>query len=511
LNRYDLSTDTVSRVTEVGAARGGTFTGDGRILYTPNFRSGLFLVDADGSGAPVELTIRDPDLHTSHRWPTMIAGTDRFMYSAVTATVGENDNNGLYLGSLDGSEPPRRVMSSHYSAQVIDGMLLHVKDGSLLATPIDPDSGTLGGRATTLAKGLVPDASTWHGQFSASPSGVLVLSRLPSTTDGPSTKSYNSAYGDRISYWSYDGRPVRTYAGGTPMYGMSLRPGGQMLAAEVLSPDGFSDVWLYPARLLNGQDQDDVEAGTVHVPAPQRLTFLPGAEYEPVWSPDGKEVAFFWDGDDDRPRGIYRKRIGGGTEALVRDNQGRFDHPTAWTPDGRFLILTTDTRLISDQNDVIAVPLDGGPDVPLVVAPDTQNEGRVSPDGRWLAYNDLTDGETVFVIPFAPAWPGSPPEGRWLVSENSGYEPRWSPSGDELFYMSDTGVLTAVDVETGGESFSFSSPEALFQTPWNLDRSYEPIPDHEGNTAGFAFLDSDVAVAGPISVILGWQELLGDR
>ncbi|RKY16741.1 MAG: hypothetical protein DRQ55_17375 [Planctomycetota bacterium] len=511
LRRYDLSTDTVSRITETGQARGGAFTGDGRILYTPNFRSGLFLVDADGSGAPVELTIRDPNMHTSHRWPAMIAGTDRFVFSAVTAAVGENDHNGLYLGSLDGSEPPRRVVSSHYSGQVIDGMLLHVKNSSLLATPIDLDTGTLGGRASTLAKGLAPDASTWHGQFSASPTGVLVLSRLPSTTNDPGTKSYDRAAGDRVSYWSYDGRPVTTYAEGTPMFGVSLRPDGQMLATAVLSADGFTDIWLYAARLLSGQDPDDIEAGRLHAPAPQRLTFLPGAEYVPVWSPDGTEVAFFWDGDDDRPRGIYRKRIGDGSETLVRDNQGGFEHPYSWTPDGRFLIVTTDTRLISDENDVIAVPLDVGPDVPLVIAPGPQLHGQVSPDGRWLAYGDLSDGALVFVIAFAPAWPGSPPEGRWLVSENGGYEPRWSPSGDELFYVTDTGVLIAVDVETGGESFSFSSPEALFQTPWNLDRNYEPIPDHQGDTVGFAFLDSDVAAQGPISVILGWHELLGER
>ncbi len=510
LRRYDLSTDTVSRVTEAGDARGGAFTGDGRILYAPNFRSCLFLVDADGSGAPVELTIRDPDMHTSHRWPSMIPGTDRFVFSAVTAVVGANDNNGLYLGSLDGSEPPRRVMSSHYSAQVIGGMLLHVKNHSLLATPIDPDTGTLGGRATTLAKGLAPDASTWHGQFSASPTGVLVLSRLPSTTDDPGSKSYDRAPGDRVSYWSYDGRPVTQYAVGTPMFGMSLRPDGQMLATEVLSPDGFTDIWLYSARALNGQDQEDIVAGRLKVPAPQRLTFLPGAEYLPVWSPDGKEIAFRWDGDETRPGGIYRKRIGGGSETLVRDSQGGVEHPHSWTPDGRFLIVTTDTKLVSDKNDVIAVPLDGGPDVPLVIAPGPQHLGQVSPDGRWLAYGDLSDGESVFVIAFPPAWPGSPPEGRWLVSENSGYEPRWSPSGDELFYVTDTGVIIAVDVETGGESFSFSSPEALFQTPWNLDRNYEPIPDNKGNTIGFAFLDSDVAAVGPISVILGWQELLDD-
>jgi hypothetical protein len=513
LQRYDVTTDTVSHVTETGAARGGAFTGDGRILYAPSFLSGLMLVAADGSSDPVKLTALDPDLHTSHRWPSMVADTDWFVYSGVTANVGESEHNGIYLGKLDGSVPPRRLLASHFHGQIIDDLLLHVKAGSLLATPVDPDTGELGGHATTLAKGIAPDSSTWHGQFSASAAGVLALKRPAAAANDTSPETYSwSLSGDRVSQISYEGRPVTAYAEGTPMYTMSLRPDGEMLAMDAVSADGYTDIWLYPTRVRRSEPATEVEEqGLIFVPKPERLTFLPGPEYLPVWSPDGSEVAFRWDGDDDHPRGIYRKRVGGGSEALVRDNQGEDDHVSSWTPDGRYLIVTTGTIVNSASNDVIAVPLDGGPELPLVTEPGSQWNGRVSPDGRWLAYADTSKRASVFVIAFGPGWEGVPPEGRWLVSEDLGYEPRWSPSGDELFYMTSTGMLVAVDVDTSGESFSFSSPEELFQTPWNLDRTYDPVPDEENKTASFVFLDSDDAVAGPISVILGWQALLGER
>lgn len=174
LRRYDLASNTIASVIEVGDARGGAWTEDGRIVYTRDFLSGLSIVDADG-GEPALLTVLDEDLHTSHRWPFVITGTRHYLFTAVTAVLGQADNNGIYLGTLDSDAPPRRLMPSNYSAASIDGWLQHVRDGVLLAIRLDLESGETSGRPVALSGGIAADLSTWHGQFSTSADGVLAL------------------------------------------------------------------------------------------------------------------------------------------------------------------------------------------------------------------------------------------------------------------------------------------------------------------------------------------------
>jgi tRNA A-37 threonylcarbamoyl transferase component Bud32 len=274
LCRLDLASGAIHQVADVLSARGGAFTGDGRIVYAASFRGGLSIVDVAG-GAPTPLTTLDDGLHTSHRWPSMVAGTDRFVFNAVTSVVGEQRNNGIYLGSLEGREPPRRVLPSDFSAQVVDGWLLYAKDSSLLAERLELDSAQTGGQPLVLAKGLAPDPSTWHAQFSASPAGVLAWRRRNTVAKQESLPQYSwSATGDRVSAWRYDGGHLTTYATGTPMFSMALSPDGSMLAMDALSPDGFTDIVVCPTRF--GLDQASEEfQNLLASPAPPPPRHLP--------------------------------------------------------------------------------------------------------------------------------------------------------------------------------------------------------------------------------------------
>jgi eukaryotic-like serine/threonine-protein kinase len=507
LRRYDLASDTIITMVAVGSARGGAWTEDGRIIYTNDFRSGLSIVDANG-GEPTPLTTLDENLHTSHRWPFVIAGTNQYLFTAITAVLDDMDNNGIYLGTLDSDAPPRRLMASNYSAAWIDGWLLHVRDGVLLATRMDPDSATSTRRPVAIAGDIAADLSIWHGQFSASASGVLALYRPPGSGQTGGQLGYGQAWqGGRVSLFAYNGRRVTSYTTGAQVLSTSLSRDGRKLALTMVSPNESSDLWTQPTGWLQNLDETPRDFA---VP-PQRLTFLPGSEGRPVWSPEGTELVFRWDGDADNPRGIYRMRIGGGAHTLVRDNQGADDHPSDWTADGRFLIVTTDSILPSDRNDIIAVPLDGGPEISLITEPGPQFNGRVSPDGRWLAYQDTSGISRIYVIPFAPAWPERQRQRKWLVADNGGHMPRWSLESDELFFVTETGTLIAVDIEATADEFSFSVPRVLFQTPWRLGGTYDPTPDAAENPNSFVFIDSDPGPEASISLILNWQALLREE
>jgi Tol biopolymer transport system component len=85
-----------------------------------------------------------------------------------------------------------------------------------------------------------------------------------------------------------------------------------------------------------------------------------------------------------------------------------------------------------------------------------ENNADISPDGRWLAYQRRQSGRNqIEVTPFPNA-----EGGRWLVAD--GQKPRWSPKGDELFYLDD-GLLMRVAVQTS-PSFSAGAPTKVLST-----------------------------------------------
>ncbi len=509
--RFDIASGTVRRVCSVNQSRGGAWTEDGRIIFAQNFRGGLFQVDADG-GEITPLTVLDEALHTSHRWPSIIPGTEYFLFIAVTSRAGEWGNNGIYLGSLDSGEPPVRVIACDYSAEYIDGHLLHVRDGVLLATRFDPEEGELRGNPIVIARDVAADLSTWHGQFSASTNGHLVFSRQNrDEKSGVPASGYSSAVeGNRITAYTYEGRETTAYARGMSLSWMSLSPDGITIAMSALAEDGYFDIWTQPtAWSADGRPGTEIIRSSVHSPELSRITFLPGQEVVPVWSPDGTEIAFRWDGDDTRPRGIYRKRVGGGSEVLVYDGIGGDAYAADWTPDGEYIIAVSGTLAVSENNDLWAIPVDGGDLVPLVQQPGPDFFPQVSPDGRWLIYNESREGRTnAYVVPFAPAWPEGAPSAKWLVSENGGRVPRWSREGDEIYYLSDAAVLIARSVEISDDQFSFSAPRALFQTRWDIGQSYDVTPDGLNGFNSFLFMENTVTDEKPISVIVNWPELL---
>jgi Tol biopolymer transport system component len=114
--------------------------------------------------------------------------------------------------------------------------------------------------------------------------------------------------------------------------------------------------------------------------APRRLTYG-GNNRFPVWSGDGRYVAFQSDRDGDRA--VFRQAIDGGTaERLTKPEQGTSHVPDAWSPDGSTLLYTAQrgaamtlwTLLLQDRT---TARFD---DVNSTVLPP---DAAFSPDGRW--------------------------------------------------------------------------------------------------------------------------------
>ena len=105
---------------------------------------------------------------------------------------------------------------------------------------------------------------------------------------------------------------------------------------------------------------------------------------------------------------------------------------------------------------MMMVALDGTRRVqPLLENPSVERNGVVSPNGRWLAYEELDrDGQfEVYVRPFPNV-----SAGQWPISTAGGTRPVWAPSGQELFYVAPDGGLMAVRAEPRGAQVELGQP-----------------------------------------------------
>jgi Tol biopolymer transport system component len=195
----------------------------------------------------------------------------------------------------------------------------------------------------------------------------------------------------------------------------------------------------------------------------ERFSFTPEGGNAPVWSPDGKWIAF--NASIHGSTSIYLKDSGKGNSErlLLRSPDSKLVQD--WSRDGRFLVYLS-SSLQSGHMEILAIPdpLSEGEHkpIPIVASPQfNQGSAQISPDSRWIAWVSAESGRNeVYVRPFPP---GDGRSGQWQVSTTGGGMPRWRADGKELFYIAADSKLMAVDVTTGA-TFRSGVPHALFST-----------------------------------------------
>ena len=154
----------------------------------------------------------------------------------------------------------------------------------------------------------------------------------------------------------------------------------------------------------------------------------------------------------------------GDEKELLRAQQRGLLRPTGWSPDGRFLLYTGGWLERRRALDLLVLPRDNPKPVPFMQTGFTEEQGRFSPNGRWVAYVSNQSGlSEVYVREFATDFSSGSAStgGSVLVSRGGGTAPRWRGDGRELFYLAPNGKMMAVDVKAGQEFPSRDAHAAL--------------------------------------------------
>jgi len=224
---------------------------------------------------------------------------------------------------------------------------------------------------------------------------------------------------------------------------------------------------------------------------------------DPRLSGDGRTVVYA--GTDVGRRGIDRVDLDGGARTRLyeppeepqssRDPAGRLIMHD-WSRDGRFVLCD----ITGFHHEISAITLADGRRQVVIRSSGQPDQARFSPDGKWIAYNDIEAGRfEVFVVPF-------PPTGeRWQISASGGVQPEWRGDGRELFYLDSSGRLMAVEVHAALH-FRAGKTTPLFQTRLEPDPTIE---EYRVTADGQRFL-LRVPVGGSIrtTLVMNWPALL---
>lgn len=177
-----------------------------------------------------------------------------------------------------------------------------------------------------------------------------------------------------------------------------------------------------------------------------------------------------------------------------------FQSPSSWLRDGNTISYVQGHPQKGADN--WAMRLSDRTRWPLVVLPARQYGGRISPDGRWLAYTDNTSGTTEAFITTYPQ-PGS----RWQVSAGGGQEVAWSADSRELYFRRDMRRF-AVRVDAAGNP-PVGRANVLFEGRYLYESNNPGMPNYDVAPDGrFLMISSDVGPPDQVQVVLNWTKHL---
>jgi len=436
LQRVALDGGAPQTIREMPEPAGAAWTSGDEIVLS---ESGRRLVTVSVTRGTVrELSRPDTTIREAGQLdPVAVGDGDHVLY--MSWNCGGTQCNRVGLASVSSGRSRVLDVAAVSALGVIDGRLIAVTlSNGLVAVPIDLAGARVTGPPVPVGAG-VTFGQRGIAQAALSPAGTLVY--LTGTRESEIV-SVDSRGGTRTVLGEH-----RAY--GYPRYS----PDGRRIAVTIASGTA-SDVWIY-----------DVEAGTS-----TRLSSGGVANDRPEWTPDGKRVMYRTD------RGILSSiwwqpvDMSAAATPLLASARAAFFEAVP-TPDGKAVVYQTDTSIA----DIGYRQLEGDTSLKVIAAtPASEDEPRVSPDGKWVAFTTDESGMTEVVV---RAFPGPGP--KIQVSTNGGNEPLWSRDGRRLFYRGGQKFVAAEIITVPGLAVKSRTPlfDDVFLPPTERHANFDVSPD----------------------------------
>jgi Tol biopolymer transport system component len=423
----------------------------------------IFRVPVAG-GTPEAVTTLDASKgETAHRYPHFLPDGETFLYVALP---GKHRVLEVYAGHVDGREPVH-VTSSLTSPVYSSGHLVFQRGRRLLAQAFDPDALALSGEPMDLG----PAPKLWEGagsrKVSASRNGTLAYL----TPEDPNTRLV----------WMDQAEEVGT---------LELEPGAY---TEVeFSPDGRHMALVREVS----PEESDIWVLELERKILTRFTQGPGNHANVKWSPDGAWIGYSTDADG--PWNIYRKPFpGGGAAEPVVTGPVPFKNLLDWSPDGEFVLYSA--LGVGTNMDLWYAPADGsGEPRPYQAETFQEDNGRFSPDGRWVVYVSAESGESNVYIDSFPV-----PGRKHRVSIDGGGLPSFTSDGTAIRFFTH-GMLVEASVQTQ-PSLRTGIPEERFA----IDSDVRGGGRRPGDERWLAIKPTSVARDASVTVVLNRFRQLG--
>lgn len=430
LIKVDITNGATVVLADAPAGRGGAWNEDNTIAFTPNAVGPVMSISASGgTAAPLSA---NPGGLLGQRWPQFLPGNRYVLFwgqgGRITGSVSSNPDDrtsGEYVMDLN-TRKFRMLLSTDSGALYAGGYLLYIWQDNLMAQQFDPGSAKVSGNPVLLAQNVAYDSDRWSGGFSVSSSGLLAM------VTGQQLLATKLAFVDRTG--KEIGQPVESEIFSSP----ALSPDDKQIAFAGHAGTQIA-IWIFDVgRRIKS-----------------RFSFGDAADGYPIWSPDGKQIAYV-SGVPGSSMAMYIKSTSGMGQPKKAAEFPFFLITECWVPDGKSILLFGSEA--PRKGALYLYTLADKKTIELPIG-NAKPAAKISPDGKWLAYSSGESGAVeVYVAPF-PAL-----NAKWQVSTTGGSFPVWSRDGKQLFYISTDGELMAAEIRTA-DSFQAGIPKPLFPIP----------------------------------------------
>jgi Tol biopolymer transport system component len=472
LKRLDLGSSKARILTDAARSNNGAWSSEGVIVFSPDYRSPLFKVSAEGG----ERTPLPDGRGGEHRYPAFLPDGRHFLSPA---------GGRLVAGSLDGRDWKEVLTGVSAAVYAPPGVLLYLRAGVVVAQPFDVNRLEVSGEPQSLGTTVTGDWASGT-RLSVSTNGVLVIQNTPMF-------DYQLTWFDAAGKLLGPFSPARHDIWNSEVPRIS--PDGTRVVVERLAEkDATRSLWLSDP----GRSTFD------------RLTLGSVFHQLPIWSSDGRSIISSGARTAGGGGGISVVPIGVGEE---RELVSGTLFPQDATPDGKWLIYAQ--RGETTRLDLWRLPLAHGKAAGeasvIANSPFEETQARVSANSQWIAYVSDTTGVNEVYVRSLDA--GGEVGDAKRVTDGGGVQPVWSRDGRTLFYMNTTnGYRTAqlmkVAVTTNGTAITFGTPAPIFKASlfplFHVGDEYDVAPDGRF-LVGIATPDTRVPAA---MVVLNWAETL---